>query len=101
MAWHPAVPIISTIRSRVPSLEVSVSRSNPVELMRNPLMNNSIRVATLAGALLLSPMLGCTDLTEVPKSAITPDQFYKNESEIVAGLASVYASMQQVVQNGY
>jgi hypothetical protein len=79
-----------------------VSRSNPsVELMRIPLMNNPIRAVTLAGALLLSPMLGCTDLTEVPKSSITPEQFYRNESEIVGGLASVYASMQQVVQNGY
>jgi hypothetical protein len=79
-----------------------VSRSNHhVELMRNPLANKSIRAATLAGALLLSPILGCTDLTEVPKSAITPDQYYKTESEIVGGLASVYAAMQQVVQNGY
>jgi SusD family. len=69
--------------------------------MRNPLTHKSIRAATLAGALLLSPILGCTDLTEVPKSAITPDQYYKNESEVVGGLASVYATMQQVVQNGY
>jgi hypothetical protein len=69
--------------------------------MRNPLANKSIRAATLAGALLLSPILGCTDLTEVPKSAITPDQYYKTASEIVGGLASVYATMQQVVQNYY
>jgi hypothetical protein len=79
-----------------------VSRSNHyVELMRNPLANKSIRAAALAGALVLSPILGCTDLTEVPKSAITPNQYYKTESEIVGGLASVYAAMQQVVQNGY
>lgn len=69
--------------------------------MRNPLMNKSFRVAGLTGALLLSPILGCTDLTEVPKSAISPDQYYKNEAEIVGGLAAVYASMQQVVQNSY
>jgi hypothetical protein len=69
--------------------------------MRNPLTHNSIRAATLAGALLLSPILGCTDLTEVPKSAITPDQYYRTPGEIVGGLASVYATMQQVVQNYY
>jgi hypothetical protein len=69
--------------------------------MRNPLAHKSIRAATLAGALLLSPILGCTDLTEVPTSSITPDQYYRNESEIVGGLASVYATMQQVVQNSY
>ncbi len=64
-------------------------------------MNKSFRVAGLAGVLLLSPILSCTDLTEVPKSAISPDQYYRNESEIVGGLAAVYATMQQVVQNGY
>ena len=79
-----------------------MSRSNHhVELMRNPLTKQSIRAATLASALILSPILGCTDLTEVPKSSITPNQYYKNESEIVGGLAAVYATMQQVVQNGY
>lgn len=79
-----------------------MSRSNHhVKLMRNPLTNKSFRVAGLAGVLLLSPILSCTDLTEVPKSAISPDQYYRNESEIVGGLAAVYATMQQVVQNGY
>lgn len=65
------------------------------------MINKTIRAATLCGALVLSPILGCTDLTEVPKSAITPDQYYKNESEIVGGLAAVYATMQRVVQNPY
>ncbi len=69
--------------------------------MRKPLTNRSLKAATLAGVLVLSPILGCTDLTEVPKSAISPTQYYKNESEIVGGLAAVYASMQQVVQNSY
>ena len=79
-----------------------MSRSNHhVELMLNPLMKKSMRAATVAGVLLLSPILGCTDLTEVPKSAISPDQYYRNESEIVGGLAAVYATMQQVVQNSY
>src|SRR4051812_28252740 len=69
--------------------------------MRNHLKSKSIRALTLLSALIVSPILGCTDLTEVPKSAITPDQYYKNESEIVGGLAAVYATMQRVVQNPY
>jgi hypothetical protein len=64
-------------------------------------MKKSFKAATLAGLLALSPILGCTDLTEVPKSAITPNQYYKNVSEIVGGLAAVCDTMQQVVQNGY
>lgn len=35
----------------------------------------------------------CTDLTEVPTSAITPENFYQNEAEAIGGLASVYAQL--------
>jgi len=41
--------------------------------------------------LILAP--ACTDLTEVPQSAITPENFYRNEDEVVGGLASVYAQL--------
>jgi hypothetical protein len=42
----------------------------------------------------VSPVLqGCTDLSETPSSAITPDNFYRNEQEIIAGLAAVYAEL--------
>ncbi|MDQ6768818.1 MAG: RagB/SusD family nutrient uptake outer membrane protein [Gemmatimonadota bacterium] len=64
-------------------------------------MRKSIKSAGLFAALLVYPVIGCTDLTEVPTSAITPDNFYKNESEIIGGLASVYNTMQQVIQNPY
>jgi hypothetical protein len=37
--------------------------------------------------------LGCTDLTESPSSAITPENFYRNEAEVLGGLASVYAQL--------
>ena len=37
--------------------------------------------------------LACTDLTESPSSAITPDNFYRNEAEVLGGLASVYANL--------
>lgn len=41
--------------------------------------------------LILAP--ACTDLTENPQSAITPENFYRNEDEVIGGLASVYAQL--------
>ena len=38
-------------------------------------------------------MPGCTDLTEVPADALTPDNAFKTEAEILAGVASVYAGL--------
>jgi len=62
-------------------------------------MTKSMGVAAVITALLLAP--ACTDLTEVPQSAITPDQFYQNEDEAIGGLASVYAQLRQTVEGPY
>lgn len=35
----------------------------------------------------------CTDLTEVPNDALTPDNAFRTEEEILAGVASVYAGL--------
>jgi hypothetical protein len=65
--------------------------------MRNLKFPTWIRAARRLTLLLVAPALaavqGCTELTEQPKSAITPDNFYRNEEEILAGLASVYAGL--------
>jgi starch-binding outer membrane protein, SusD/RagB family len=57
----------------------------------------SIGAARRLMLLLVAPALavvqGCTDLAEQPKSAITPDNYYRNEEEVIAGLASVYAGL--------
>ena len=70
--------------------------------MKNRPITKSIRVAGLSTLLLLSPTLGfvqgCTDLTEVPTSAIAPENFYKNEEEVLGGLASVYAQLRQTIE---
>jgi hypothetical protein len=53
-----------------------------------------IKTIGAAGAfvlLILAP--ACTDLNEVPQSAITPENFYRNEDEVIGGLASVYAQL--------
>jgi starch-binding outer membrane protein, SusD/RagB family len=50
-------------------------------------------------ALMLAP--ACTDLTEVPQSSITPNNFYRNETEAVGGLASVYAGLRNLDEEYY
>jgi hypothetical protein len=62
-------------------------------------MTKSMGVAAVITALLLAP--ACTDLTEVPQSAITPENFYQNEDEAIGGLASVYAQLRQTVEGPY
>jgi len=62
-----------------------------VFLSRKPKMTKSLGAATVITLLALAP--ACTDLTEVPTSAITPENFYQNETQAVGGLASVYAQL--------
>ncbi len=50
-------------------------------------------------ALMIAP--ACTDLTEVPQSSITPNNFYRNETEAVGGLASVYAGLRNMDEEYY
>ncbi len=50
------------------------------------------RLSLLMCTVLLSA-LGCTDLQETPTSSITPENFYRNEAEVLGGLASVYAQL--------
>jgi starch-binding outer membrane protein, SusD/RagB family len=64
----------------------------------------SIRRVTL-GALLLAPALtlfqACTNLTEVPKDALTPNNAFKTDQEILAGVASVYAGLRSTLDDYY
>jgi hypothetical protein len=70
----------------------------------NTFLKKSLRRVTL-GALFLVPALtliqACTNLTEVPKDALTPDNAFKTDLEIVAGVASVYANMRGVLWGYY
>ena len=59
---------------------------------------SSARRAALGTALLagsLGAVNGCTDLTETPRDALTPANAFKNDAEILAGSASVYAQLRQ------
>jgi hypothetical protein len=55
--------------------------------------------------MLIAPALfaasACTDLAEVPVSAITPDNFFKNEGEVISALAGVYAQLRPTLWGYY
>ena len=73
--------------------------------MTNRRLHKSVRTAGLSTLLLLAPAFGfvqgCTDLTEVPTSSIAPENFYRNEEEVLGGLASVYAQLRQTIEASY
>ena len=71
------------------------------ELMKKTTFAQSIRAGSVITAMLLYPILGCTDLTEVPQSSITPENFYRNEDEVIGGLASVYAQLRSTTDDYY
>ena len=73
--------------------------------MTKPSRNISLRRAGVLAFLVVAPLAfsvqACTDLTENPQSAITPDQFYRTDVEVLGGLASVYAKMRSTVDAYY
>jgi hypothetical protein len=59
----------------------------------------SLGAVLIGAALALAP--ACTNLTEVPKDALTPDNAFKTDLEIVAGVASVYAGLRGTLWGYY
>ena len=55
--------------------------------------------------LLLGPalmlVLGCTNLDENPPSAITPNNFYRNQGEVFSSLAGIYAQLRSTLDDYY
>jgi hypothetical protein len=69
-----------------------------------PSLSKSIRQlarGALLAALVALPPLACTDLTEIPTDALTPDNAFKSDPEIVAGIASVYARLRNPLWGYY
>jgi starch-binding outer membrane protein, SusD/RagB family len=58
------------------------------------------RGVVLAAAALLAAQ-NCTDLTEVPRSSLTPGTAFQTTDDINAGVAAVYASLRGAPENGY
>ena len=74
------------------------------KLMKTPLLKNATRAAGFSTLLLfVAPALtflpGCTDLGESPTSSIAADNFYRNQDEIIGGLAGVYNTMRQMTED--
>ena len=66
--------------------------------------SRSIRRATL-GVLLFVPaqmvFTACTNLAEVPQDALTPDNAFRTDAEVLAGVASVYAQLRGTMWGRY
>jgi hypothetical protein len=73
--------------------------------MTKPSFTRSIRAAGLCSLLLASPAVlslqGCTDLDETPLSAVTPEQFFRTQEEVLGGLAAVYSSLRPTLWGYY
>ena len=67
--------------------------------MKRRLVTASIGAAGLF-SLLLVPLQGCTNLDETPTSLITTGNFFRNEAEVLAGLAGVYAQLRSTAPEG-
>jgi hypothetical protein len=72
--------------------------------MRNP-FSSSIGRMTVGVFLLCAPapivFSACTNLTEVPQDALTPNNAFKNEPEVLAGVASVYAQLRSMMDDRF
>lgn len=67
-------------------------------------MKKSLRNVGIASLVVVAPFalqMGCTDLTEVPASSISPENFYRNSDEVIGGLASVYAQLRTTTDEYY
>src|SRR6266705_425791 len=67
--------------------------------MKRQFVTLSIRAGALLG-LLIAPLHGCTNLDETPVSQITPGTFFRNEAEVSAALAGVYAQLRSTAPEG-
>src|SRR5687768_5532882 len=85
------------------TVATTVSRTSH-RIAMTPSFSKSIRQTgrrALLTALLVVPPVACTDLTEVPNDALTPDNAFRTEAEILAGIASVYARLRPALWGYY
>jgi hypothetical protein len=63
-------------------------------------MNRLFKLSIGAAGLVTLLALGCTNLDETPASLITPGNFFRNQQEVLAGLAGVYAQLRSFAPEG-
>src|SRR6266849_821124 len=51
--------------------------------------------------LLLVPIQACTDVSEAPPSALSPGNFFRDQGEVLAALAGVYAQLRGTLDDYY
>ncbi|HVH08993.1 MAG TPA: RagB/SusD family nutrient uptake outer membrane protein, partial [Gemmatimonadales bacterium] len=70
--------------------------------MKRSFVNKTLAIGA-AGlcAVLLVPLQGCTNLDEIPPSAVSPGNFFQNEAQVLAGLAGVYAQLRGTLDDYY
>ncbi len=72
-------------------------RNFPVKMTVKKVSVSALLLASAVGA----SLQGCTDLTEVPASAISPDNYYRSSAEVLGGVAGVYATLRDNMWNYY
>ncbi len=64
-------------------------------------MKTTTRKASIAALICMSAtamtVQACTDLSETPVSAISPDNYYRTQAEVIGGLAGVYAGLRNTL----
>ncbi|CAN5917635.1 RagB/SusD family nutrient uptake outer membrane protein [soil metagenome] len=68
------------------------------------LLPRSIRRIALSALLFVPAQMAfyaCTNLTEVPQDALTPDNAFRSDAEVLAGVASVYAGLRGTMWEYY
>src|SRR5438093_2734818 len=68
--------------------------------MKRPFVTIMTGAGALLFGLLIVPLQGCTNLDETPVSQITPGNFFRNDAEVLAGLAGVYAQLRSTAPEG-
>lgn len=64
-------------------------RRNPMRFSRKTVLT----LVTAASAAVLGGTTACTDLTEVPKSALSPSTYYQTDAQILGAVAGAYSSL--------
>ena len=72
-------------------------RNSPVKMTITKASVGALLLASAVGA----SLQGCTDLTEVPASAISPDNYYRTSAEVLGGVAGVYATLRDNMWSYY
>jgi hypothetical protein len=73
----------------------------PISVLPKSFRRRAGLCAMLLAPAALTTLQGCTDLTETPRDALTPNNTFRTSGEIQAGLAAVYAQLRSTMWEHY